>query len=130
MDQKKAKLTNYEKTRIIGARALQVAMDAPAIKKFSEKELEELRYSPLKIAEIEFEEGLLPITVKQPLPKKRHVKIIKTEPKIIEDKEVIEKEIEEEKSIEEEGEIMELANPGDEESLDGIEEDESLAELK
>ena len=100
------------------------------MKDMSEEELEKLNYSPLNISEIEFNEGLLPITVKQPLPKKRHVKIVKTEKKI-EDKEIIEKEKAEEEEIEEEGEIMELANPEDEESGDEEEvEDKALAELK
>ena len=126
---KKESLTSYEKTRIIGARALQIAMDAPFMKEMSEEELEKVNYSPLNIAEIEFNEGLLPITVKQPLPKKRHVKIIKTDKKI-EDKAIIEKEKIEEEEIEEEGEIMELANPEDEESGNEEEEDKALAELK
>lgn len=126
---KKEELTNYEKTRIIGARALQIAMDAPLMRKVKEGELEKLKYKPIDIAEVEFNEGLLPITVKQPLPKKRHVKIIKTEAKI-EDKEIIEKEKEEEAEIEEKGEIMELANPEDEDSELEETEDEAFKELK
>ncbi len=50
--------TKYEKARIIGARALQVAMGAPILIKTDS-------LNPIKIATKEFEEGILPITVKR-----------------------------------------------------------------
>lgn len=107
--------TKYEKTRIIGARALQVAMDAPILKEFKKGELEEMNYDSIKIAEEEFSSNVLPITIVQPMPKKKTVKIKKTtnEENEVKDKEVAEKE------IEEEGEIMEMANPEDEEETSG-----------
>ena len=37
-----AQFTKYEVARILGARALQIAMDAPLLLKISEKELEEM----------------------------------------------------------------------------------------
>ena len=111
-------LTKYERTRILGARALQVAMDAPLLKKIEKKDLEKAGYNPMEIAKQELEEGVLPITVKQPMPEKKSVKIKKIKEEVKE-KEVVEKEIEEEKEIEQEGEIMELANPEDE----GVEEE-------
>ena len=43
--------TKYEIARIIGARALQIAMDAPLLLKISEPELKEMRYDSLRIAE-------------------------------------------------------------------------------
>ena len=65
------KYTKYEKARIIGARALQLAMGAPFLLKLREKELKELKYDPLLIAKKEFEEDVLPITVKRILPEKK-----------------------------------------------------------
>jgi DNA-directed RNA polymerase subunit K len=113
---KKGDFTQYELARVLGARSLQIAMDAPLLTDISEKELEEINYSPMKIAQIELENEALPITVKQPMPKKRAVKIKKTkEEEKSKDDELLEKELDEEKEIAEEGEIMELANPGDEE---------------
>ncbi|UZE93879.1 MAG: DNA-directed RNA polymerase subunit K [Candidatus Pacearchaeota archaeon] len=62
--------TKYERARILGARALQISANAPILFKMSKEELENINYDPIKIAELEFEEGILPITVKRPLPKK------------------------------------------------------------
>ena len=58
------KYTKYERARIIGARALQVAMGAPLLIKTKEM-------SPIRIAEKEFEKDVLPITVRRKNPKKR-----------------------------------------------------------
>ena len=46
-------------------------MGAPFLIKLTEKELKDLRYSPLNIAKAEFEKGIIPITVKRPLPEKK-----------------------------------------------------------
>ncbi|MEM2924456.1 MAG: DNA-directed RNA polymerase subunit K [Methanocellales archaeon] len=54
----KDKYTRYEKARIIGARALQIAMGAPVLVK---TKLDD----PIEIAELEFEKGVIPITVKR-----------------------------------------------------------------
>jgi len=64
------KFTKYEKARIIGARALQIATGAPVLLKLTPKVLEKVNFRPVDIAKIEFEEGLLPITIKRPLPGK------------------------------------------------------------
>ena len=56
MEQAKEGFTKYEIARIIGARALQIAMDAPILLKITPKELEEMRYDSLKISEKEFKE--------------------------------------------------------------------------
>lgn len=64
------KFTKYEEARIIGARALQIAMGAPLLVKLSDKDLKKLKYSPIEIAKMEFEKGLLPLTIKRPLPRK------------------------------------------------------------
>lgn len=63
------KYNNYEKARILGARALQISMGAPFLIDVSKEDLEKMRYNPLEIAKREFEKGVIPITVVQPLPK-------------------------------------------------------------
>ena len=68
------KFTKYEKARIIGARALQIAMGAPLIFDLSEKDLEKIKYSPVEIAKREFHEQVLPITIKRPLPEHKKEK--------------------------------------------------------
>ena len=60
--------TKYEEARMIGSRALQIAMGAPPLVKFTEKELEDIGYNPVGIAKKEFEKGVLPITIKRPMP--------------------------------------------------------------
>ena len=62
--------TKYERARIIGARALQIAMGAPILLKLGKDDLEKLKYNPINIAKREFEEGILPIVIKRPLPEK------------------------------------------------------------
>jgi DNA-directed RNA polymerase subunit K len=62
------KYTKYEKARMIGSRALQIAMGAPILLKLSKKQLKELRYNPIRIATLEFEKDVLPVTIKRPFP--------------------------------------------------------------
>ncbi len=52
----------FEKARIIGARALQIAMGAPIIIADVPEEFPD----PVRIAELEYNEGLVPITVHRP----------------------------------------------------------------
>jgi len=63
-------LTKYEKARVIGARALQISMGAPLLLKLKKEDFEELRFNPIEIAKLELEKGILPITVKRPMPRK------------------------------------------------------------
>ncbi len=65
MMEKGMKYTKYEKARMIGARATQIAMGAPFLIKLDEEELKQIRYSPLEIARREFEEGIIPMTVRR-----------------------------------------------------------------
>jgi DNA-directed RNA polymerase I, II, and III subunit RPABC2 len=58
-----AKLTRFERARIVGARALQIAMGAPII-----IEVPEARGGPIDIALLELESGILPITIRRTLP--------------------------------------------------------------
>ncbi|MCK4588977.1 MAG: DNA-directed RNA polymerase subunit K [Nanoarchaeota archaeon] len=67
----KINYSKYEKARMIGSRALQIAMGAPFLVKLSEEDLERIKFSPLEIARLEYDEGVIPITVKRPLPSKR-----------------------------------------------------------
>ncbi len=62
--------TKYEIARILGARALQLSMNAPMLLAIPKEKLEEVNFDPLKIAELEFNAGILPITVKRPLPER------------------------------------------------------------
>lgn len=52
--------TKFEKARIIGARSLQIAMGAPILIKRPKDMI-----NPIKIAELEYENKVLPITVKK-----------------------------------------------------------------
>lgn len=60
--------TKYEKARMLGSRALQISMGAPFLLKLSDEELEELAFNPIEIAKLEYEKGVIPITVRRPLP--------------------------------------------------------------
>lgn len=64
------KFTKFEKARIIGARALQIAMGAPLLLNLKEKDYERMNYNPIEIAKLEFDKGIIPITIKRPLPRK------------------------------------------------------------
>ncbi len=68
MEKEQKNYTRYEKARLIGSRALQLAQGAPMKVELSKKELEEIKYNPVEIATIEFEKGVLPITIKRTLP--------------------------------------------------------------
>ena len=109
----KEKFSKYEAARILGARALQIAMNAPLLIKLGKEDLEKVRYDALKIAEIEFESGVLPISVKRPFPKRKEEKLKRVKEKISE-KKVEETESKEEEEIAKEGEIMKLVNPEEE----------------
>ncbi len=106
--------SKYEKARIVGARALQIAMNAPLLIKFNEEDLEKINFDALKIAEIELNSNILPISIKKPFPKKREEELKKAKEQKVSDKKIEEREVEEEEEIAKEGEIMELANPADE----------------
>ena len=58
-----AKLTRFERARIVGARALQIAMGAPII-----IEVPEARAGPIDIALLELDSGILPLTIRRTLP--------------------------------------------------------------
>ena len=66
----KKKFTKYEIARIIGARALQIGMGAPFLLKLDKDKLAEINYNPVEIAKMEFESGVLPISIQRPMPEK------------------------------------------------------------
>ena len=61
-------MTKYEKARIIGSRALQLAMGAPFLLKIVEKDLEKINFNPIEIAKKEFEAGVIPISIVRHIP--------------------------------------------------------------
>jgi DNA-directed RNA polymerase subunit K len=156
IEQLENQFTRYEVARILGARALQIAMDAPLLLKISEKELEEINYNPIEIAKRELSAGVLPITVNRPLPKKKEAKIkkltqdeineiqrreeekkkeealksaVEVKEEVKEVKEKVEGEEGEEVAVVEkadEDEIMELATPEDEVEESTTSEDEGV----
>ena len=107
------KFTKYEIARILGARALQIAMDAPLLCKMSEEGLKALKYDAIKIAEVEFESNVLPISVNRPTPKKQKEKTAVIKEEKVSDEKIIEKEQELEKEITADAEQLGLI-PGDE----------------
>ena len=56
----KIKYNRFEKARIIGARALQISLGAPVLVKIPKDMID-----PVKIAELEFKKGVVPITVQR-----------------------------------------------------------------
>ena len=118
--------TKYERARILGARALQISMNAPLLIKIEKEDLEKINYDALKIAEVELNSEILPISIKRPFPQKKDERLKRVVERKISDQNVQEKEATEESEIVEGGEIMELATPVDE--YDESEEPESESE--
>ena len=115
--------TRYEKARILGARAFQIAMNAPLLIKISQEDLEKIKFDALKIADVELNSNILPISVTKPFPKKKEEMLKRIKTPQLSDEKTKKLEEKEEEVIEEEGEIMELAQPEDE-----IEESEEESE--
>ena len=61
--------TKYERARVIGARALQIAMGAPLLIK-RPKDM----YNTVELARLELDKDVLPITIKRPAPPKVEIK--------------------------------------------------------
>ncbi|MFH1522051.1 MAG: DNA-directed RNA polymerase subunit K [archaeon] len=118
--------SKYERARIIGARGLQISMDAPLLVDMKEEELDSINYDPLKIAEKELDSGVLPISVNRPMPKRReesldNIKVEETKASDAQKEQAMKEEV---KDIAEGGDMMKLADSGEEpEASDvGIEE--------
>jgi DNA-directed RNA polymerase subunit K len=123
----KKEFSKYERARIIGARGLQISMDAPLLLKMDESELNGINYDPLRIAEKELDSGVLPISVNRPMPRKKEEDLskVKVDDSDISDAEKEAAEEQEEKAIAESGEMMELANSDEEEDSDSSSNSES-----
>jgi DNA-directed RNA polymerase subunit K len=65
------KYTKYEKARMVGARALQISMGAPSLLKLEAKDYAAMKYNPIKIATLEYDKDVLPISVRRPYPDTR-----------------------------------------------------------
>ena len=118
-----SEFTKYETARIVGARALQISMNAPLLIKMSNDQLEEIKYDAIKIAEIELNSHALPISVNKPMPRKHESELKRVVEIKVNDAEIEAKEVEEEEEIAKGGEIMSLANPEEE-----IEEENDVPE--
>ena len=57
------RMTRYEKSRVVGARALQISMGAPILIRIGPD-----LHDPIRIAEAELEKRVLPITIRRKLP--------------------------------------------------------------
>lgn len=60
--------TRFERARIVGARALQIAMGAPVL-----LDMKGTVENPVEVAMREYELGVIPITVKRVVPPKQHI---------------------------------------------------------
>ncbi len=105
--------TKYEVARIIGARALQIAMDAPLLVKVSREKLKELKFDALRIAEYELNEGVLPITIHRPSPRRSKDKLGTIKEEQLSDEELIAKAAEVEKEIVEDADKIGFVNEAD-----------------
>jgi DNA-directed RNA polymerase subunit K len=121
--------TKYEIARIIGARALQIAMDAPLLLKVSQDELKEINFDALRIAEREFKEGVLPITINRPNPRKSKEKLKNVKEEEFSDEDLIAKAQEVEKEIVADAKEIGLVNESEEEE-ETESSDEAFSEEK
>ena len=62
-------ITRFEKARVIGARALQLAFGAPAL--LESKKI----ISPYDLSKLEFEAKLIPLSVIRNLPNGQHIRL-------------------------------------------------------
>ena len=116
--------TKYEAARILGARALQISMNAPLLIKINQEDLERIKFDSLKIAEIEFNSNILPISVKKPFPKKKQEVLKRARDYKLSEKKKEKIEMEEAEEIARDGDIMKLANPEDEPDEESVKVEE------
>lgn len=133
--------TKYEISRIIGARALQISYNAPILVKLTKEELISLNYDAVKIAELEFHKGVLPINVRRPTPKrvesrgKKIKEILKEEEEGRKEEKKVEavkkvEVVEEAKDLIEAEKIEEAQGEDEAEILDEIEREEPELEVE
>jgi len=128
----KQEFSKYERARIIGARGLQISMDAPLLIDVSESDLGAMNFDALRIAEKELDSGVLPISISKPMPKrnKEAIENIRVDEDVSSDKEKI---ANEKATVAEmsEGGVMDIDDSGEDDE-GGFEEieDEVEAELE
>ncbi len=128
----KQEFSKYERARIIGARGLQISMDAPLLVDVDESELDAINFDPLKIAEKELDDGVLPISVNKPMPKRNEEAIenIKVDEDVPSDEAKIAKEKEIEAEITQSG-VMKADDEGEGDVAEEVAEvDAAKAELE
>ncbi|KAL0229753.1 hypothetical protein PCE1_003317 [Barthelona sp. PCE] len=59
-------LTKYEKSRVLGTRALQISMGAPILVEYTTPSGE--FFDPLKVAELELQQSVIPMVIRRYLP--------------------------------------------------------------
>ena len=130
----KYEFSKYERARIIGARGLQISMDAPLLIDIDENELDSINYDPLKIAEKELDQNVLPISVNKPMPKRKeetldNVKVEETKASDAQKEQAMKQE---EKDIAEGGDMMKLADSGEESEVaeEATPKEEGMKELE
>ena len=64
--------TRFERARIVGARALQIAMGAPVL-----IDIDAQGMNPVDLSLLEFKENVIPITVRRTVPRKAAVRTMK-----------------------------------------------------
>ena len=106
--------SKYETARILGARALQIAMNAPLLININQEDLEKINFDAIKIAEIELNSNILPISINKPFPKRKEEELKRAKEVKVSEAKKEEIESEEIEEISKQGEIMSLANPEDE----------------
>ncbi|MFH0808840.1 MAG: DNA-directed RNA polymerase subunit K [archaeon] len=127
----KQEFSKYERARIIGARGLQISMDAPLLIDVTESDLGAMNFDALRIAEKELDSGVLPISISKPMPKrnKEAIENIRVDEDVSSDKEKI---ANEKATVAEmsEGGVMDIDDSGEDDE-GGFEEieDEVEAEL-
>lgn len=116
----KQEFSKYERARIIGARGLQISMDAPLLVNINSEELDNINYDPLKIAEKELDSGVLPISVNKPMPERKEENLdnIKVEETPFSDAQKIAVEEKTVKEIAEGGDMMKLTDSDEESEID------------
>ena len=116
----KQEFSKYERARIIGARGLQISMDAPLLVDISNEELDGINYDPLKIAEKELDSGILPISVNKPMPRRKEESLenVKVEATPVSDAQKIVAEREITQEIAEGSDMMKLTDSGEEPETD------------
>ncbi len=116
--------TKYEVARIIGARALQIAMDAPLLLKFADSDLQAMKYDSLKIAQRELDEGVLPITIHRPFPRQKKDRLGAVKEEDISDEELAARAQEVEKEIVEDAEQLGLVENEEETEAEHVKSEE------